>query len=43
VFGEEIPVAASAVEEGVYLGGSLKRMGAEIRADQGGFYRYGSN
>lgn len=43
VFGKEIPGAASEVEEGVYLGASLKQTGAEIRAETGGFYRYGSN
>jgi len=43
VFGKEIPAEASEAEEGVYLGGSLKQIGSEIRVETGGFFRYGSN
>jgi uncharacterized protein (DUF342 family) len=47
VFGKEIPAAVSASAEaepaGPFLGEGLKQTGSEIRAEVGGFFRYGSN
>jgi uncharacterized protein (DUF342 family) len=43
VFGKEIPAAAPEEKGGPYLSEGLKQTGAEIRADRGGFYRYGNN
>ena len=43
VFGKEIPAADFEEAEGPFLGDVLKHTGNEIRADTGGFYRYGIN
>ena len=43
VFGNAIPPAVSQEAEGPFLGEGLKQTGNEIRAEVGGFYRYGSN
>ncbi len=43
VFGKEIPAADLERVEGPFLGEILKQTGNEIRADTGGFYRYGIN
>jgi uncharacterized protein (DUF342 family) len=43
VFGKQIPAAEPQEEQGVYLGEALKRIGGEVRAESGGFYRYGAN
>jgi len=43
VLGLEIPAPAIEQDEGPYLAGALRQLGAEIRAEEAGFYRYGSN
>jgi uncharacterized protein (DUF342 family) len=43
VFGNAIPPAGAEETEGPFLGDGLKQTGNEIRAETGGFYRYGSN
>jgi uncharacterized protein len=43
VFGREIPPEGTEEAEGPFLGGQLKQTGSEIRAEAGGFYRYGNN
>jgi uncharacterized protein (DUF342 family) len=43
VHGREIPAEHPKADEGIYLGGPLRQSGGEIRAEEAGFYRYGTN